>query len=114
MLLRSATSGDPKFFLGTDSAPHARHTKENDCGCAGIYTAHAGIELYAEAFVAAGRLDRLEGFASKFGAQFYGLPVNADTITLAEEPWTVPAEIPFGADRLVPLRAGGQVGWRLV
>jgi len=113
-LLRSATSGSPKYFLGTDSAPHARHTKENDCGCAGIYTAHAGIELYAEAFVAAGRLDRLEGFASKFGAQFYGLPVNADTITLAEEPWTVPAEIPFGADRLVPLRAGGQVGWRLV
>ena len=113
-LLRSATSGSPKYFLGTDSAPHARHTKENDCGCAGIYTAHAGIELYAEAFVAAGRLDRLEGFASKFGAQFYGMPVNADTITLAEEPWTVPAEIPFGADRLVPLRAGGQVGWRLV
>jgi dihydroorotase len=113
-LLRSATSGDPKFFLGTDSAPHARHTKENDCGCAGIYTAHAGIELYAEAFAAAGRLDRLEGFASRFGAQFYGLPVNAGTITLAEEPWAVPADVPFGADRLVPLRAGGQVGWRIV
>jgi len=114
VLLRSATSGDPKFFLGTDSAPHARHTKENDCGCAGIYTAHAGIELYAEAFAAAGRLDRLEGFASKFGAQFYGLPVNAGTITLAEEPWAVPADVPFGADRLVPLGAGGQVGWRIV
>jgi len=113
-LLRSATSGDPKFFLGTDSAPHARHTKENDCGCAGIYTAHAGIELYAEAFAAAGRLDRLEGFASRFGAQFYGLPVNAGTITLAEEPWAVPADVPFGADRLVPLGAGGQVGWRIV
>jgi len=114
VLLRSATSGDPKFFLGTDSAPHARHTKENDCGCAGIYTAHAGIELYAEAFAAAGRLDRLEGFASKFGAQFYGLPVNTGTITLAEEPWAVPADVPFGADRLVPLGAGGQVGWRIV
>jgi dihydroorotase len=113
-LVRSATSGNPKFFLGTDSAPHARHTKENDCGCAGIYTAHAGIELYAEAFAAAGRLDRLEGFASRFGAQFYGLPVNDGTITLAEEPWAVPGDVPFGADRLVPLRAGGQVGWRLV
>jgi len=82
--------------------------------CAGIYTAHAGIELYAEAFAAAGRLDRLEGFASKFGAQFYGLPVNTGTITLAEEPWAVPADVPFGADRLVPLGAGGQVGWRIV
>ena len=113
-LVRSATSGNPRFFLGTDSAPHARHTKENDCGCAGIYTAHAGIELYAEAFSAAGWLDRLEGFASRFGAQFYGLPVNEGTITLAEEPWAVPADVQFGADRLVPLRAGGQVGWRLM
>ena len=113
-LLECATSGDPRFFLGTDSAPHARHTKETDCGCAGIYTAHAGIELYAEAFAAAGALDRLEGFASRHGAQFYGLPLNQGTVTLAEEPWPVPADYPFGADRLVPLRAGGQVGWRLV
>ncbi|HSC96277.1 MAG TPA: dihydroorotase [Burkholderiales bacterium] len=112
-LVRSATGGDPKFFLGTDSAPHARHTKENDCGCAGIYTAHAGIELYAEAFAAAGALDRLEGFASRHGAQFYGFPVNVDTITLAEEPWPVAADLPFGDDRLVPLRAGQQVKWKL-
>ena len=113
-LVRSATGGDPRFFLGTDSAPHARHTKENDCGCAGIYTAHAGIELYAEAFAAAGALDRLEGFASRHGAQFYGFPVNEDTVTLAEEPWPVAADLPFGDDRLVPLRAGQQVKWRLV
>jgi len=110
----AATSGSPKFFLGTDSAPHARHTKETDCGCAGIYTAHAGIELYAEAFAAAGALDRLEGFASRHGPQFYGLPVNEGVITLAEESWPVPSEIAFGADRLVPLRAGEQVGWRVV
>ena len=113
-LVRAAVSGNPRFFLGTDSAPHARHTKEADCGCAGIYTAHAGIELYAEAFAAAGALDRLEGFASRHGAQFYGLPVNSDTITLVEEPWPVPADVPFGADRLVPLRAGEKVAWKLV
>jgi len=113
-LLRIATSGNPKYFLGTDSAPHARQTKETDCGCAGIYAAHAGIELYAEAFAAAGALDRLEGFASRHGARFYGLPVNVGTLTLAEEPWPVPAEIPFGADRLVPLRAGESVAWKLV
>jgi dihydroorotase len=113
-LMRAAMSGNPRFFLGTDSAPHARHAKEAECGCAGIYTAHAGIELYAEAFAAAGALDRLEGFASRHGAQFYGLPVNGDTITLAEEPWPVPAEVPFGTDRLVPLRAGEKVAWKLV
>ncbi|MGH6691086.1 MAG: dihydroorotase [Gammaproteobacteria bacterium] len=113
-LLQTATSGDPRFFLGTDSAPHARHTKETDCGCAGIYTAHAGIELYAEAFAAAGALDRLEGFASRYGAQFYGLPVNAGTVTLTEESWPVPADIPYGAERLVPLRAGEQVKWKIV
>ena len=112
-LVKAATRGNPTFFLGTDSAPHARHTKETDCGCAGIYTAHAGIELYAEVFAQAGALDRLEGFASRHGAQFYGLPVNGDTLTLMEEPWTVPLDIAFGADRLVPLRAGAQVGWRL-
>lgn len=113
-LMRAAISGNPRFFLGTDSAPHARHTKEAACGCAGIYTAHAGIELYAEAFAAAEALDRLEGFASRHGAQYYGLPVNGDTITLAEEPWPVPADVPFGADRLVPLRAGENVAWKLV
>jgi dihydroorotase len=112
-LVKAATSGNPKFFLGTDSAPHARHTKETDCGCAGTYTAHAGIELYAEAFAAAGALDRLEGFASRHGPAFYGLPVNADALTLVETSWTVPVEIPFGADRLVPLRAGAGVAWKL-
>ena len=112
-LVKAATSGNPKFFLGTDSAPHARHTKETDCGCAGIYTAHAAIELYAEAFAAAGALDQLEGFASRHGAQFYGLPVNEDTITLSETSWEVPTELAFGADRLVPLRAGANVAWKL-
>jgi dihydroorotase len=112
-LVKAAVSGNPKFFLGTDSAPHARHTKETDCGCAGIYTAHAGIELYAEAFAGAGELGRLEGFASLHGAHFYGLPVNSDTITLVNEGTPVPAEVPFGADRLVPFRAGERVGWRL-
>jgi dihydroorotase len=112
-LVKAATSANPKFFLGTDSAPHARHTKETDCGCAGIYTAHAAIELYAEAFAAAGALDKLEGFASRHGAQFYGLPANEDTITLSETSWEVPAEFPFGADRLVPLRAGANVAWKL-
>lgn len=112
-LVAAAISGNPKFFLGTDSAPHARHTKENDCGCAGTYTAHAGIELYAEAFDAAGRLDRLEGFASHFGADFYGLPRNTDVITLRREQQPVPASLPFGADTLVPLRAGANVAWAL-
>jgi dihydroorotase len=113
-LVRAAVSGSPKFFLGTDSAPHARHTKETDCGCAGIYTAHAGIELYVEAFAAAGALDRLEGFAGRHGPRFYGLPVNAGTVTLEETPWTVPGEVGFGADRLVPLRAGSTVAWKLL
>ena len=112
-LVTAAASGNPRFFLGTDSAPHARHTKETDCGCAGVYTAHAGIELYAEVFAAAGALDRLEGFASRHGPLFYGLPVNHDTITLAEETWPVPGDTAFGADRLVPFRAGERVGWRL-
>ena len=112
-LVKAAVSGNPRFFLGTDSAPHARHAKETDCGCAGIYTAHAGIELYAEVFAAAGELDRLEDFASRHGALFYGLPVNRDTITLAEEAWLVPGDTAFGADRLVPFRAGESVGWRL-
>jgi dihydroorotase len=112
-LLEAAISGDPRFFLGTDSAPHARHTKETSCGCAGIFSAHAGIELYAEIFEAAGALDRLQGFASEFGADFYGLPRNPESITLVKELWTVPDTVPFGADRLVPMRAGESIAWRL-
>lgn len=112
-LIDAATSGNPKFFLGTDSAPHARHTKEVSCGCAGIYTAHAGIELYAEAFDAVGRLDRLEGFASHYGADFYRLPRNSDRITLVRKRMSIPAELPFGKDRLVPMRAEGYVAFSL-
>src|SRR5436853_1086557 len=105
-LVEAAVSGNPKFFLGTDSAPHARHTKETDCGCAGIYTAHAAIELYATAFEEAGALDKLEAFASLHGARFYGLAPNEQKITLVREEWTVPEAIAFGPDELVPLRAG--------
>ncbi len=112
-LVRAATSGNPKFFLGTDSAPHARADKEALCGHAGVYTAHAAIELYAEAFEQAGALDKLEAFASFHGADFYRLPRNRGSITLQKEPWTVPGEIPFGAATLVPLRAGESIGWRL-
>ncbi len=112
-LVAAATSGSPKFFLGTDSAPHARHTKESDCGCAGLYTAHAGIELYAEVFEAEGALGRLEGFASCHGPAFYGLPVNTDRVALEKRPWVVPAELAFGAHALVPMRAGGTVAWTL-
>ncbi|HLE67856.1 MAG TPA: dihydroorotase [Burkholderiales bacterium] len=113
-LVEAAISGNPKFFLGTDSAPHARRAKESACGCAGIYTAHAGIELYAIAFEEAGALDKLEGFASRFGPQFYGLSENRDTITLIREEWSVPASIPFGAgEELVPLRAGESIPWKL-
>jgi dihydroorotase len=113
-LVEAATSGNPKFFLGTDSAPHARPTKEAGCGCAGIYTAHAAIELYATAFEEAGALDRLEGFASVFGAQFYGLPLNASQITLVREEWRVPERLRFGAEELVPLRAGETLPWKLL
>jgi len=113
-LIAAATSGNSKFFLGTDSAPHARSAKEAACGCAGIYTAHAAIELYAEVFDAAKALDKLEGFASFYGADFYRLPRNRDTITLEKDDWQVPQEIAFGDDKLVPLRAGETVGWRLV
>ena len=112
-LVRAATGDDPRFFLGTDSAPHARTAKESDCGCAGIYTAHAGIELYAEAFEQAGALPRLEAFASQRGADFYGLPRNTDRITLERTAWTVPTDLPFGAERLVPMRAGEALPWRL-
>jgi dihydroorotase len=112
-LVAAATSGSPKFFLGTDSAPHARHTKESDCGCAGLYTAHAGIELYAEVFEAEGALGLLEGFASRHGPAFYGLPVNTERVALEKRPWVVPAELAFGAHALVPMRAGGTVAWTL-
>jgi len=113
-LVEAAVSGNPKFFLGTDSAPHARHTKEAACGCAGIYTAHAALELYAIAFEEAGALARLEGFASVHGAQFYGLPMNRDSVTLVREDWRVPETIAFGAEELVPLRAGDTIPWKLV
>jgi dihydroorotase len=112
-LVEAATSGNPKFFLGTDSAPHARATKETGCGCAGIYTAHAAIELYAIAFEEAGALGKLEGFASQYGAHFYGLPLNKDKLTLVREEWQVPHTMAFGDDVLVPLRAGETVPWKL-
>jgi len=112
-LVAAAISGNPRFFLGTDSAPHAKSAKESDCGCAGIYTAHAGIELYAEAFEAAGALDKLEAFASFHGPDFYGLPRNTDRITLVKEPMVVPASLSLGENTLVPMRAGETVAWRL-
>jgi dihydroorotase len=112
-LVEAAISGDPRFFLGTDSAPHARHTKEAACGCAGIFSAHAAIELYAEAFEAAGALARLEGFASDFGADFYGLPRNQERVRLVKAPWTVEAGLPFGDAELVPMRAGERIAWKL-
>jgi dihydroorotase len=112
-LVAAATSGDRRFFLGTDSAPHARHTKENACGCAGCYTAPAALELYAQAFEDAGALDRLERFASIHGAAFYGLPRNAGQVTIERQPWTVPAECPAGAETIVPLGAGETLRWRV-
>lgn len=113
-LVKAATSGSPKFFLGTDSAPHAKSAKEAACGCAGMYSAHAGIELYAEAFEAMNALDKLEAFASFYGADFYGLPRNTDQITLSKEAWTVPESIAFAGDVLVPLRAGQTVAWKMI
>ena len=112
-VLAAVLRGSPRLFLGTDSAPHARAAKETACGCAGIFSAHAGIELYAEVFAAAGALEKLEPFASHYGADFYGLPRNAGTITLVPEPWEVPPEYPFGSAPLVPLRAGECIAWRL-
>ena len=112
-LVAAAISGNSKFFLGTDSAPHPQSAKEAACGCAGMYTAYAGIELYAEAFETAGALDRLEGFASFHGPDFYGLPRNHDTVTLEKHDWDVPESLPFADDVLVPLRAGGKIGWKL-
>ncbi|MGZ2743720.1 dihydroorotase [Burkholderia stagnalis] len=112
-LVEAATSGNPRFFLGTDSAPHARNAKEAACGCAGCYTALHALELYAEAFDNAGALDKLEGFASFFGADFYGLPRSQETVTLRREPWELPLEILAGDTPVVPLRAGESIGWKL-
>ena len=112
-LVEAATGGSPKFFLGTDSAPHPAHLKEHASGCAGCYTAHAALELYAEAFDAAGALDQLEGFASFHGPAFYGLPRNSDTVTLLREAWTAPESYPFGEAQLKPLRGGEPLAWRM-
>ncbi|HEY6515379.1 MAG TPA: dihydroorotase [Steroidobacteraceae bacterium] len=112
-LLDAIASGDPRFFLGTDSAPHARGAKEAACGCAGIFSAHGAIELYAEALESVGALDRLQAFASEHGADFYGLPRNTGGLTLLKAPWEVPRSYPFGAETLVPLRAGEHIGWRI-
>ncbi|SNX59617.1 dihydroorotase [Nitrosomonas ureae] len=112
-LLNAATSGNPKFFLGTDSAPHAQINKENSCGCAGIYTAHAAIELYATAFEQAGALGKLEAFASFYGADFYQLPRNSSHITLKKEYWTVPEQFEFANEKLIPLYAGENLTWKI-
>ncbi|NSX04585.1 dihydroorotase [Cupriavidus gilardii] len=111
-LVAAAVSGNPRFFLGTDSAPHARGLKEHACGCAGCYTALHAMELYAEAFDAAGALDKLEGFASFHGADFYGLPRNTGTLTLTREPWQLPETLPYGETELVPLRGGETLQWK--
>ena len=113
-LLDAATSGNVKFFLGTDSAPHVKHAKEAACGCAGCYTAYAAIELYAEAFEQRGALDQLDAFASFHGPDFYGMPRNSDSITLVREEWTVPATLPLGDNSVVPLRAGETLRWKLL
>jgi dihydroorotase len=110
---KAAISGNPKFFLGTDSAPHEQHLKESACGCAGIYTAHAAIELYAEVFEQLNALDKLEGFAGFYGADYYRLPRNTGKITLQKESWQVADSIAFGEHRLVPLRAGEQITWKI-
>ncbi len=113
-LVNAAISGNPKFFLGTDSAPHTQNAKENSCGCAGCYSAYAAIELYAEAFEQAGALDKLEGFASFFGADFYGLARNTQTITLQKKPWTVPTHYALTNERIVPLKANEVLQWELL
>ncbi len=113
-LITAATSSNPKFFLGTDSAPHAQHTKENACGCAGVYSAHAAIELYAEVFDAAECLEKLEGFASFYGADFYGLPRNSQHITLQKTEWQIAETLSVADEALVPMRAGETIRWKLV
>lgn len=112
-LLEAAVSGDGSFFLGTDSAPHAKHQKESACGCAGVYSAHAAIELYAQVFEEQGALDQLENFSSRFGAEFYGMPLNDDCVTLQRAPWQVPDFFEFGQDVVVPLFAGRTLQWKL-
>lgn len=114
MLLQAATSGNSKFFLGTDSAPHARNSKERSCGCAGCYSALHAMELYAEAFESADALDKLEAFASFYGPDFYQLPRNAEKITLAKQTWRIPDEVPFTEAGLVPLRAGEEITWKIM
>lgn len=113
-LVEAATSGNPKFFLGTDSAPHPRTAKVADCGCAGVFSAPVALPVYAEVFEAAGALDRLEGFASHFGADFYGLPRNRQRLMLRRESWSMPASLPAGDDTIIPLRAGNPIAWRVV
>jgi dihydroorotase len=113
-LVEAATSGNPRFFLGTDSAPHPKGLKEHACGCAGCYTALHALELYAEAFDNAGALDKLEGFASFHGADFYRLPRSEEKVTLRREEWTLPAEVTAGDTPVVPLRGGETIGWKLV
>jgi dihydroorotase len=113
-LLKAAVSGNPKFFLGSDSAPHLQYTKEAACGCAGCYTGYAAIEMYAEVFASQRALDKLEGFASFFGADFYGLPRNKDTITLEQKEWVAPTHFMVGSHRLIPLRAGEPIAWQIV
>lgn len=114
VLIAAATSGNPKFFLGTDSAPHTQDAKESACGCAGVFTAHAAIELYAEVFEQAGRLNKLDAFASFYGADFYGLPRNTQKITLRKESWTVPESLNMAGQKLIPLRAGETLRWKMV
>lgn len=113
-LVAAAISDCPRIFLGTDSAPHARGAKESACGCAGIYSAHTALELYAEVFETAGALDKLQAFASERGADFYGLPRNTSTVTLQREPWQVPHTLPFGTQEIVPFRAGSELQWKLM
>ena len=112
-IVQAAVSGDNKFFLGTDSAPHAKNAKESACGCAGIFSAHAALELYATAFEQVGKLDKLEAFASHFGADFYRLPRNTDTVTLVKQQWDIPWEYPFGEQTIVPLLGGEKITWYL-
>lgn len=113
-LIEAAVSGNPKFFLGTDSAPHSQSNKETDCGCAGIFTAHAAMAFYAEAFEQADALDKLEAFASFYGADFYQLPRNTNRITLRKEDWTIPAQLDFVEEKLIPLRAGQRLSWKMI
>ena len=112
-LITAATSGDSKFFLGTDSAPHDKNQKESACGCAGVFSAHAAIEFYAEAFERANKIDMLEGFASNFGPDFYGLPRSSETITLEKAKWQIPESYDFSGSKVIPFYAGKSLSWKL-